>query len=50
VVANKFLTGFDEPSQVVNNQDEQNRHLAFDQLMKQAMNQGCKQDLELYKR
>ena len=37
-------------SQVVNNQDEQNRHLAFEQLMKQAMNQGRKQDLELYKR
>lgn len=37
-------------SQVVNNKDEQNRHLAFEQLMKQAMNQGRKQDLELYKR
>ena len=37
-------------TQVVNNPDEQNRDLAFEQLMKQAMNQGRKQDLDLYKR
>ncbi|WP_434686233.1 type I restriction endonuclease subunit R [Pseudanabaena minima] len=37
-------------SQVVNNQDEQNRHLAFEQLIREAMNKERKQDLETYKR
>lgn len=69
VVANKFLTGYDEPllhsmyvnilaqvkkdaayqTQVLNNPDEQNRRIALESLIGDAINKERRRELELYK-
>lgn len=49
-IARHVVQNPDFQNQVVNNQDEQNRRIALEQIIQQAINQERKRELDLYKR